>query len=152
MPTITAAARSRLIALLEEGATNRAIAAELRLDKETPARYRRLLGIAPATRTPPPNKSSLTIEQKWATYTRPAAGRHIEWHGTYNTAGVPTFTHRGRPTSARVVAFQIRTGRAPVGYVKTECDHPGCVAPRCVDDRLGRENTARLLAELGGTR
>jgi hypothetical protein len=152
MPTITDATRSRLIEMLEQGATNRAAAAELGLDKSTPARYRRLLRIGPATLPPPKNRSPLTIEQKWARYTRPADGRHIEWHGTYNTAGIPTFSYRGRPTSARAVAFRIRTGRAPVGYVKTECDHPGCVAPHCVDDRPGRENTARLLAELGGTR
>ncbi|MET8399605.1 hypothetical protein [Streptomyces sp900116325] len=152
MPAISDTTRSRLIGLLEQGATDRAIAAELGLDKNTPARYRHQLSIGRPILPPPPSRTTITIEQAWQANVRPLDGGHMQWTGRLNNAGVPTFSYRARPTSARVIAFRIRTGRDPVGYVKPECDAPGCVAPRCVDDRPGRENTARLLAELGGTR
>jgi hypothetical protein len=149
--TLDDATRSRLIELLEQGATNRAAAAELRLDKNTPARYRRQLGLGRAVLPPPPTRTTVTIEQAWQANVRSVDRGHMQWIGGYNNAGVPTFTYRSRPTSSRVVAFRIRTGREPVGYVKVECDRPDCVAPAHVDDRPGRENTARLLTELGGT-
>lgn len=152
MPTLTATTRNRLIALLEQGATNRAIAAELGLDKSTPARYRRMLGIAPATPPPPAHRTTATVEEVWQAHVRPLANGHMEWTGNLNNAGVPTVSYRARQLSARAVAFQLRTGRAPVGYVKAECDVPGCVAPRCVDDRPGRARTAELLADLNGYR
>jgi hypothetical protein len=150
--TLDDTTRARLIGLLEAGATNRAAADALGIDKETPARYRAALGIAPAPRAVQSHRTTITVEQAWRRNVQPLDGGHMRWVGPLNSAGVPTFSYRTRATSARVVAFRIRTGRNPVGYVKAQCDTPGCVAPQCVDDRPGRAHAAELLAELHGYR
>jgi hypothetical protein len=46
------------------------------------------------------------------------------------------------------VAFRLRTGREPVGYVLPDCEVPGCVVH--VDDRPGRARTAALLVGIFG--
>ncbi|MFJ2017218.1 hypothetical protein [Streptomyces nodosus] len=61
------------------------------------------------------------------------------------------FTHQGTYYRARAVAFELRTGRAPVGYVKAECDYPECVAPQCVEDEPGRNRARAQLAAVVGT-
>jgi hypothetical protein len=150
---ISDAIRSRIVELLKEGATNRAIARELNVDKSTPAHYRRLLGIAPATRTLPRNRSPLTIEQKWATYTRPAEGDggHLEWTGRRTKVGAtPVMTYRERTHTARIVAFRIRHGRDPIGYVKPECGRPDCVAPDHLEDEQGRNRVRSQFGALLG--
>ncbi|WP_327368758.1 hypothetical protein [Streptomyces sp. NBC_01217] len=129
--------------------TDRAIARITGVHFTTVARYRRLLNLP---RIPQPDKTAGTVEEQWRRRVRPAADGHMEWTGAYNSADVPTFSYHGTPTSARVIAFRIRTGRTPVGYVKAVCDHPGCVAPRCVEDKPGRDRLAQLLAAVGGPR
>ncbi|WP_406014355.1 hypothetical protein OG520_22290 [Streptomyces sp. NBC_00984] len=145
MTAIDDATRNRLIALLESGATNRAIAAELGLDKTTPARYRRLLGIGPAT-LPPPRRCTLTIDEKWATFARPAEDGHMQWTGRLASGVTPVMTHQSRTIMARPVAYRIRTGRDPVGYVKPGCGAAWCVAPEHQEDEQDR---TRERAELG---
>ncbi|MGW7197251.1 hypothetical protein [Streptomyces chryseus] len=97
------------------------------------------------------NRQTLTVEEKWATFTRPVDGGHLEWTGRRTKVGrTPVFTYRERTITARPVAFRLRTGRAPVGYVKAECEHPGCVAPEHLDDEQGRTQTRAMLAAVQG--
>ncbi|WP_405561889.1 hypothetical protein [Streptomyces sp. NBC_01180] len=149
MDRIPAATRDRLAALLRQGASNHAAARELGIDRTTAAAHRRKLGIGPAT--PPPRQTPLTVEERWAKYTRPVEGGHVEWTGRRTTSSqTPVMTHQGKAVTARPVAFRMRTGRDPVGYVTAECDYPGCVAPGCVDDEPGRTRTRQQLAAVMG--
>ncbi|MEV4966689.1 hypothetical protein AB0886_09815 [Streptomyces sp. NPDC024062] len=150
---ITAATRNRVISMLEQGATNRAIAAELGIDKTTPARYRRQLGIAPAAPVPPPNRTNLTLTEAWERHTKPTKNGHREWTGRRTKVGdTPVFTHGERTHTARKVAFQIAAGREPDGYVTVECDYAECVEPTHLADLPGRTRVrAQLAAVLGRT-
>jgi hypothetical protein len=47
----------------------------------------------------------------------------------------------GEVHSPAGIAFRIRHGRDPVGYVYAECGVEHCVAPDCVDDEAGRART-----------
>jgi hypothetical protein len=80
---------------------------------------------------------SAALERAWKSRTRPAAGGHLDW--------IPSdhrFYWKGRRYEAGHIAFMIRTrGRAPVGHVRTECDHPGCIEPQHVDDAAARNRT-----------
>ncbi|MEV6536949.1 hypothetical protein AB0M86_46640 [Streptomyces sp. NPDC051639] len=141
----------RLADLFREGATNRAAALTLGIDRQTAGRYRDTLGFGPAPKRPAYNRSSLTIEQKFITHTQPVEGGHLEWTGRRTRSnGTPMFTHRERSYTARSIAFRIATGRAPDGYVTAECDNPECVAPAHVEDEPGRTRIrAQLAAVLG---
>lgn len=143
----------RIAALLAQGATNRAIAAELGIDKDTAARYRTHLRFGPAPKRPHPTRSTLTVEEKWATFTRPVEGGHVEWTGRRRTdSGTMVFTHHSREYTARSIAFRVRTGRAAVGTVTAECEHPECVAPEHVEDEPGRVRSRAQYAAVIGIR
>lgn len=143
--------RDRLAAMLRDGATNRDAARTLGIDKATAARYRTALGLPPATPPPPRNRSDLTVEAKFASFLRPVEDGHAEWTGRLTKSNAtPVFTHRERTYSARQIGFRARTGRDPVGYVMTECDRKGCVAPEHLADEPERiERRARLAKESG---
>lgn len=139
----------RLAAMMRAGATNRAVALALGISKDTAGRYRTALGLPPA---PVERRSPIPIEQKFRDRTRPVPGTpHLAWTGRTRD-GVPVITHHGASVTARPIAFRIRTGRAPVGYVTVECDYPGCVAPDCVEDEPGRIHHRAALAEIQGRR
>ncbi|NEC29557.1 hypothetical protein G3I20_23965 [Streptomyces sp. SID8111] len=142
----------RLATLLTQGATNRAAAAALSIDRGTAARYRASLGIGPAPKRPAPNRSPLTVEQKAMTLMRPAKGGHMSWAGRRTKSnGTATFTHHERTYTARSIAFRIAKGRDPVGYVTAECDQPEwCVAPDHMEDEPGRKAARAALAIVTG--
>jgi hypothetical protein len=76
--------------------------------------------------------------------TQPAADGHLAWTGYRNTKGVPAVrTVDGMRTAYRI-AFQIRHGREPVGYVKPGCEYDGCVHPEHVDDQVMRDQYAAI--------
>ncbi|MCZ9350752.1 hypothetical protein NGM36_13240 [Streptomyces mutabilis] len=137
--------------LFAQGATNKAAARALGIDKDTAARYRARLGFGPAKQPTPANRSTLTLAEKWQTFVRSVEGGHMEWTGRRRSnGGTMVFTHHSREYGARVVAFQIRTGRRPVGRVTAECDRPGCVAPQCVEDDPGRTHSRGQYAAVIG--
>ncbi|MCX5362909.1 hypothetical protein OG864_29865 [Streptomyces sp. NBC_00124] len=139
--------------MFTDGATNRAVAAELGIGKDTAARYRDRLGFGPARKHPHPTRTPLTLEQKWATYTRPVEGGHLEWTGRHRTdTKTMVFTHLSREYTARSVAFRVATGRTAEGKVTAECDHPECVAPEHVADEPARTRLrAQYAAVIGIT-
>lgn len=139
--------RDDIARLLHEGHSNTAIARQLHVDRTTVRRTRTAIGLPPSNHGYP---QGLSLEDTWQTRTQPVDGGHLQWTGAHNACGVPGLTYHGTWHSARAIAFTLRTGRDPVGYVKAECDHPDCVAPGCVDDEQGRQRTrAAMRAVLG---
>ncbi|MFD6421576.1 hypothetical protein [Streptomyces sp. NPDC060198] len=135
-----------IVALLRQGLSNSAIRRELRCDKDRVARLRAHHNIPPVQLQP------LTLEQKWATKTVPLAGGHVDWTGSRGSAGTPVLAYRAKLHTAASVAFRIRTGRDPVGYVRPECGREHCVAPDHVEDEPGRQAVREQLRYLtGGT-
>ncbi|MFJ7337850.1 hypothetical protein ACIQUU_31955 [Streptomyces sp. NPDC101116] len=140
----------RLAELFAAGASNKAARRELGIDVSTAARYRTKLGFGAAPQ-PAPNRSPLTLEQKWRTFARPVEGGHMQWTGRRRAGRPPAFTHHGREHTARTVAFRIATGRTPDGYVTAECDAPEwCVAPEHVADEPTRTKLRAALAVVIG--
>ncbi|WNI19138.1 helix-turn-helix domain-containing protein [Actinacidiphila sp. ITFR-21] len=85
-----------------------------------------------------------TIEEKWRARTVPVDGGHLMW------TGAPDMRWQGGRHKASHVAFTIRTGRQPVGYVRPDCGMRGCVLPEHVDDQPGRQRTRAQLRTLRG--
>lgn len=133
--------RADIIARLREGHSNSRIARDLHCNKPRVAAIRAELdlpGFIPAAQT-------RTIEEKWALYTRPAAGGHLEWIGERAKAtGTPLMRYKEAGYSPAAIAFEQKHGRPPKGYVKAECGYPHCVAPDHVNDEAGRQH-ARLI-------
>lgn len=143
------ASREEIIAALRQGGSDRAVGRELRCDKRRVARIRAELGM-PVHAQP---EQARTIEEKWRAFTRPIDGGHLGWAGERGTStGTPILSYKGKRHPAAAVAFHIRTGRDPVGYVYAECEVRHCVSPQCVDDEAGRTRTREQLRYLTGGR
>lgn len=139
------ATRQQITDLIGQGLSNAAIARQLRCDSHRVGAIRRDLGVPNVPQQP------LTIEQKWAARTREIEGGHLEWTGgRQTTSGTPVVGYRGKQYTAAAIAFRIRTGRDPVGYVYAECGHHQCIAPEHVDDEAGRIRTREQLRYLQG--
>jgi len=138
MPGPRGVSRAEIIALLQEGHSNKEIARRLHTNPKRVATLRTGLGLPRTSRA-----QAITVEQKWATYTRPTDDGHTEWTG-YRRAGMtPMFMLHGVNYSARRVAFVMRHGREPEGRVRPGCGRSWCVAPACATDaRLRRADAA----------
>ncbi|NUP47266.1 MAG: hypothetical protein HOW97_08125 [Catenulispora sp.] len=69
--------------------------------------------------------------------TRKVGWAHLEWDGPSH------FMVLGQQYRPPRIAFTLRTGREPIGGVRPECGHPGCVAPDHVEDQPGRVQTRK---------
>lgn len=136
--------RPDIVNLLHAGLSDRAIGRQLRCDPRTVSRTRATLGL-PQVRCYANPASS--IEELFWERVEPVEGGHLRWTG-YRGDGTPRLTWGGRLHTAYRIAFRIRTGREPVGYVLPGCEYPRCVAPRCVADAVERERTRRVLAAI----
>lgn len=131
--------------LMRQGLSNREVGRLLRMDAHTVARLRRTHGI------PQLDSQPLTLEEKWASKTRPIAGGHLEWTGSHGTsAGTPVLVYRGTLQTAARIAFRIKHGREHEGQAKPECTLRHCVAPDHVLDTPGRTATRERLRLLMG--
>ncbi|TXL91928.1 hypothetical protein EW053_04630 [Streptomyces sp. IB2014 016-6] len=125
--------------------SNTGISQQLHCCKARVARIRGRLGIPNVPAQP------LTLEQKWAAKTRQVDGGHLHWTGSrQSTSRTPVLRYGDKTVTAAAVAFRIRTGRDPVGYVLPECDYHHCVAPEHVEDEPGRQKTREQLRYLTG--
>ena len=92
-----------------------------------------------------------TLEAAWAARARETDSGHMEWTGERGTsAGTPVMRYREQAYTARAIAFRLRTGRDPIGYVTAECGHNGCVAPAHVEDTPGRARVREQYRYLTG--
>lgn len=128
MTSRSRATRADIIALLQEGHSDKYIGRTLRADPARARQIRAELGL-PKTARP----VGLTLEQKWATHARPVTGGHMRWTGGIRGC-TPNLVHRNRNYSARRIAFELAQGRPPVGRVLPGCGHVWCVAPEHATD------------------
>ena len=125
--------------LLRAGLPDRRIAQQLHLDNRTVAAARRDLGL-PTCR--PGRQPAASAEDLWRARVEEINGGHMRWTGYTSSSGVPLVRHGGRLHTAYRIAWRIRTGRDPDGYVRPMCGMSGCVAPNHVDDTATRRRNA----------
>lgn len=143
MPGPKGPSRTNIIALLQEGHSNREIGRQLHTNPKRAAAIRAELNLPQYQPQP-----TLTLEQKWATRTRLVAGGHMRWTGSLR-GGMPNLVYLQRNHSARRIAFQIGHQRQPVGRVLPGCEHAWCVAPEHATDEPMRRADAKYAAIFG---
>ncbi|KIF67587.1 hypothetical protein HY68_01390 [Streptomyces sp. AcH 505] len=139
------ATRAEITALLRQGRSNTAISRELHCDKKRVRELRRLHNIPHAPLQP------LTLKEKWATFTKPLPGGHVEWTGSRQKgSGTPLLRYKQAIYGAAAVAFRIHHGRPPVGQAYADCGHHQCVAPNHVDDTITRGQLREAVRHVNG--
>lgn len=134
-------------ALLAEHSSD-AIARLLGVDRAAVRRIRAEAGIPYA-----PAEQTRTLEEKWASHTRPASDGHVEWTGErQSTSGTPVMRYKEANYSPAAVAFRIKHGRDAEGYAIADCGLKHCVAPDHVEDEAGRRRIREQLRYLTGGR
>ncbi|MDI9836227.1 hypothetical protein [Streptomyces sp. KAU_LT] len=140
---------AEILAALRAGGSNGGISRQLHVDKVAVARLRRDHGIPEVMdrqRAERPGPREL-----WTRYARETDGGHMAWDGPRASGSrTPIVRHLGSWYSAAAIAFEMRTGRAPHGQVRAECDVQHCVAPACVEDETGRQALRLQLRRLKG--
>lgn len=131
-------------ALLPHHSSN-AIAEQLGVDRAAVRRIRAEAGV-------PYTGGFASAEEKWRAHVRPVDGGHLEWTGerAASPSRTPVMRYREESYSPAAVAFEIRHGRKPEGYVRADCGFRQCVAPDHVDDTTTRQRTRELLRYLTG--
>ena len=125
----------QIVVLLRAGWTDAAIAAELNADRRSSARVRSMLGIRP-------HRNGTTAGDKLDRFSYEREDGHVTWTGRRNNSGgAPVIRQNGREIPAAAVAFERRTGRAPVGMAKADCAITHCLAPCHVKDDIERRST-----------
>ncbi len=135
-----------IVSLLRQGLTATEIGRRLRIDRHDVARIRRTLGI------PVPDKAKHpTIRAAFEAHVVAGDSGHMDWRGERQIpSGTPVLRHRERTYTAARVAYEIRTGHPPIGYVAAECGRPQCVAPDHVEDEPGRQHLREQYRYLTG--
>jgi hypothetical protein len=142
MPGPEGVPRADIITLLAEGHSNREIHRRTGAYPARIARIRTELGLPKYDRS-----GTLTLDQKWATYTHPTPGGHLKWTGPRGAYSTPILRHHGTRHQARAVAFHHHYGRTPIGQVRPTCGQAWCVAPGHVADQLIRAANQRADAK-----
>lgn len=138
--------RADIAELLHTGLSNRAIARQLSVDTKTVAAARTVLRLPKAKPGPRPAATPETLFWQRVQHT---SNGHLLWTGsTYD--GTPVVRHGSQHYTARRIAFRIRHGRDPEGYVTVACTVDGCVRPDCMDDRITRQRTDRAFEAIFG--
>lgn len=134
------ATRADIIAMLRDGHSNNRIVRELRCDKQRVIRIRAELDLPAFVQA----QQTRTLEEKWALSIKPVHDGHLEWTGERAKAtGTPVMRYKEVGYSPAAVAFEMRHGRPPQGYVKADCDLKHCIAPDHVNDEAGRQQARR---------
>lgn len=138
--------RAAIVTLLRTGVGNKAIAQAVHVDHNRVAAIRSELGLPRSRR----RYAGASLEALFQQRTQPTPDGHLDWTGYRNSKGVPAVrTVDGLRTAYRI-AFRIRHGREPVGYVKPGCGRPGCVHPEHVEDQPMRDQLAGQYAAIFG--
>jgi hypothetical protein len=134
-------------ALLAQHSSN-AIARMLGVDRAAVRRIRGEAGIPYV-----PVEQARTLEEKWASHTRPVDGGHLEWTGErQSTSGTPVMRYKDGNYSPAAVAFRIKHGRDAEGYAIADCELKHCVAPDHVEDEADRRRIREQLRYVTGGR
>lgn len=142
------AATRQATAMLRAGATTRQIYDATHISYNTIAALRRTLKLPRAQRT----LDCRTPEETYALYAIPGEDGHARWEGPW-AGRMPQIHHpgrRGRKESALRVAFRMRHGREPVGYVRPACGQRWCVASGHLMDRTMRDQFTRTYNAIFG--
>lgn len=82
---------------------------------------------------------------------QPDQAGHVTWTGRRSHhQDRPIIKHQKRVIPVAAVAFELRTGRRPVGMCRADCDVRHCVAPEHVLDDIGRRQVRLQVRELYG--
>lgn len=134
------ATREQIAQALRTGLSDSAVAAQLGCDRHRVSAIRKANGL------PKIPRQTMSLEEKWRSYTRPADGGHLVWTGERQaTSGTPVMRYREVAYTAAAVAFRIQHGREPEGYVVADCGMKHCVAPEHVEDTPMRQATRAAL-------
>lgn len=145
MPGPRGVPRADILALIQEGHSDRYIGRALHTNPKRAGRIRREEGIPQAER-----KQGLTLEQKWATHAKPVALGHVQWTGGLRGC-TPNLVHQQINYSARRIAFRLGHSREPVGRVLPGCGQPWCIAPDHTTDEVVRRADALYDQIFGST-
>lgn len=130
---------STIVALLRTGLSTREIRDQTRADYGRIAYIRRRHQL-PVPKYRPPTR---TIGEGLALHTEHHGDGHLRWTGP--TRGrTPMLFAEGERYNARAVIFRRHWGRDPLGYIRTTCTEPGCIAGMHLADDIAR--TAGLTA------
>ncbi|WP_328638450.1 hypothetical protein [Streptomyces canus] len=121
--------------------SDRALAGRFNVEEEFVARVRAELGVPLFNAGRRARRE--VVEAAYLAHVEDVEGGHQRWTGTVTRDGVPMVTTRFGQESAHRVAFQLETGRPPVGYVRVSCTYPHCVARGHQADRRLREERRR---------
>lgn len=139
------ASRAEIVRALRTGRSDSRIARDLGCDRHRVTAIRKGLGLPKVPQQP------LALEDKWRANTRPLDGGHLEWTGErVGNARTPVMRYRDACYSPAAIAWRIKHGREPEGYVIAECGVRQCVAPDCVEDEAGRRRLREQLRLLLG--
>ncbi|KUN02771.1 hypothetical protein AQI95_24835 [Streptomyces yokosukanensis] len=133
MPPRPNAPRAEVIALLQEGHSDKYIGRTLRTSPMRVARIRSELQLPRFEWTPTP------LAHAWTARTTPTAEGHLAWIGYWREGVHPVIKNQGAEYSARRVAFLLAHNREPEGHVMAGCGWPPCVKPEHVEDQPMRE-------------
>ncbi len=123
-----------IAALVNAGVNDRAVARQLGVHNRAVTRVRDILGVRH-------HNNSTTKEAKLARFIAAVdADGHTGWTGRKATSGAPVIRHLKVQIPASHVAFELRTGRPPVGLVKAECGRGYCLTPAHISDEIERRN------------
>lgn len=122
-----------MAALVRDGWADSAVAAHLGVHNRAVTRVRDIEGIVHRS-------NSTTKEAKLSRFSVDERDGHTGWNGRTANSGVPVIRHLKVQIPASHVAFELRTGRPPVGIVMSECGWDHCLTPAHVSDEIERRN------------
>lgn len=129
----------QIVALIQEGLSNRAIHGKLGGCRRVMAKIRAGMGREAFTHVTP-------VEEQLKQHCTPAdRDGHVAWTGGVNSAGNPRIRHNGRDLPVSRVVFERQNERKPEGQVRADCGVRGCVAPSHLADELGRRKVRLVL-------
>ncbi|MEV8124817.1 WhiB family transcriptional regulator [Streptomyces sp. NPDC085944] len=134
-PEQRAVVERRTIELLRARASYSEIKAELGISAPTIIRIRRRAGLPPSGRTGSP--PSRTKAAALAENVEPYGDGHARWTGPMSGRMAQLHAEQRRFNARRVV-FEEHHGRAPVGYVRSNCGEQACFAGAHLTDDLMR--------------
>lgn len=133
--------------LLRAGATYAEVTKQVGISAPTIIAIRRKAGLPSAqgrnAKDTPPRRSK---DEALAKYMQPYGEGHARWTGPM-AGRMPQLYAEGSRFNARHAVFEAHHGRPPVGYVRTKCTEPACIAgPHLIDDRTPREEPVTVHA------